>query len=40
MAQSPPSRYSPSELIEQLREAAEEIAPELPGIRAEETLEG
>ena len=40
MAYAPPSRYSPAELIEQLREAAEEIAPELPGIRAEETLEG
>lgn len=33
-------RYSPAELIEELREAAEEIAPELNGIRAEETMEG
>ncbi|GJE15650.1 hypothetical protein [Methylobacterium marchantiae] len=40
MAHPLPARYSPDELIEQLREAAEEIAPELPGIRAEETLEG
>ena len=40
MAQSPPPRYSFAELIEELREAAEEIAPELHGIRAEETLEG
>ena len=40
MAQSPPPRYSFAELIEELREAAEEIAPELNGIRAEETLEG
>lgn len=40
MANSPPPRYSPAVLIEQLREAAEEIAPELNGVRAEETLEG
>ena len=40
MAPSPPPRYSPAELIEELREAAEEIAPELNGIKAEETMEG
>ncbi|NEU13328.1 hypothetical protein G3T14_14480 [Methylobacterium sp. BTF04] len=40
MAHSVPPRYSAAELIEELREAAEEIAPELNGIRAEETLEG
>lgn len=40
MAHSTPQRYSPAVLVEQLREAAEEIAPELNGVRAEETLEG
>lgn len=40
MAQTIPPRYSPAELIAELREAAEEIAPELNGIRPEETLEG
>lgn len=40
MAQPIPPRYSPAELIAELREAAEEIAPELNGIRPEETLEG
>ncbi|MCJ2081028.1 hypothetical protein [Methylobacterium sp. J-090] len=40
MAHSTPPRYSAAELIEELREAAEEIVPELNGIRAEETLEG
>ncbi|WP_244480562.1 hypothetical protein [Methylobacterium sp. Leaf399] len=40
MAQTPPPRYSAAELVAELREAAEEIAPELNGIRAEETLEG
>ncbi len=40
MAKSVPPRYAPGEIIEQLREAAEEIAPELHGVRPEETLEG
>lgn len=40
MASSLPPRYSPAELIAELRESAEEIAPELNGIKAEETLEG
>lgn len=40
MAHPIPPRYSPAELIAELREAAEEIAPELNGIRPEETLEG
>lgn len=40
MPPSPPPRYTAAELIEELREAAEEIAPELNGIRPEETLEG
>lgn len=40
MANSQPARYSPAELIAELREAAEEIAPELNGIKAEETMEG
>ncbi|GJD93421.1 hypothetical protein OCOJLMKI_0615 [Methylobacterium iners] len=40
MAHTTSQRYSPAILIEQLREAAEEIAPELHGVRAEETLEG
>ncbi len=40
MVQTIPPRYSPAELIAELREAAEEIAPELNGIRPEETLEG
>ena len=40
MAPVSPPRYTAAELIEELREAAEEIAPELNGIRAEETLEG
>jgi hypothetical protein len=40
MAPTIPPRYAPAELIAELREAAEEIAPELNGIRPEETLEG
>lgn len=40
MAEPSYPRWSPAELVAELREAAEEIAPELNGIRAEETLEG
>jgi hypothetical protein len=40
MPQTSYPRWSPAELVDELREAAEEIAPELNGIRAEETLEG
>ncbi|MCK2053384.1 hypothetical protein [Methylobacterium sp. 37f] len=40
MSQTSYPRWSPAELVAELREAAEEIAPELNGIKAEETLEG